>query len=124
MQVVALLRGPALERWRIPRHGREVAVVQPVDRLLRLLHPGPALDGFAGAAVGAEADLGVLFGGPVVVVLCEAGADEEDVPDFDITALGGRADIDALEFADFDEVVVGDGVGGGGLVFDSHGDGV
>ena len=66
-----------------------------------------------------EADGGVLVCGSGIVVFCEAGADEEDVADLDVTALGCGADVEALVFADCYEVVVGDAVGCGGVVFDS-----
>lgn len=36
----------------------------------------------------------------------------------DVAALGGGADVEVLEFAGGFEVVVGDGVGGGGVVGD------
>jgi hypothetical protein len=106
MQMIALLRGPALKRRSIPRHSSEVAVVQPVDRLLGLLDPGPALDRVARPAVGAEADLCVFLRGALVVIFCEACSDEKNVPNVDIAALGSGPDVDALELADFDEIVV------------------
>lgn len=56
--------------------------------------------------MGAEADLGIFFGGAFVVVFCEACSNEENIPDMDVAALGSGPDVDALELADFDEVVI------------------
>ena len=70
--------------------------MQPVNDRFFLLHTRPLL--FA-AVIMAEADFGVLFGAALVVVLDEAGADEEDVADLDVAASRGGPDVNALRFA-------------------------
>jgi len=65
-----------------------------------------------------------LLRGPLVVVLGPAIADEEDVADLDVAALGCGADVDALVFSHGDEIVVADGVGRRGVVLDAHAVGV
>jgi hypothetical protein len=71
------------------------------------------------AAIMAEADLGVLFGAALVVVLDETGADEQDVADLDVAASRGGPDVDALRSATGRKVVVGDGVRCGRVVDDA-----
>ena len=46
-----------------------------------------------------ESELRGFFGRARVVVFCPAGADEEDIADLDVAALGGGSDVDALGFA-------------------------
>jgi hypothetical protein len=96
MQMIALRRRPPLKSRRIAPYSRKVAVVQPVNDRFFLLHTRPLL--FA-AVIMAEADLGVLFGAALVVVLDEAGADEEDVADLDVAASRRGPDVNALRFA-------------------------
>ena len=54
----------------------------------------------------AKADLCVLFGGALVVVLCKACSHEKNVSDLDVATLCSWADIDALILANFDQIVV------------------
>lgn len=95
VQVVRLGGRPALEAGRVPSHGGEVAVVEPVLHGLLLLDPRPRLLAAVGA-VAAQGEGVAFLGRPVVVVLHPAGADEEDVADLDVAALRGRTDVDAL----------------------------
>lgn len=96
MQMIALRCRPSLKSRRIAPYSRKIAVVQPVNDCFFLLHARPLL--FT-AVIMAEADLGVLFGAALVVVLDEAGADEQDVADLDVAASRGGPDVDALRFA-------------------------
>lgn len=73
---------------------------------------------------GSERGGGAFLGGELVVPLDPARADQEDVADLDVAALGFGADVDALGLAAFAELFVGDGVAEVGVVGDAVGFGV
>jgi hypothetical protein len=75
-----------------------------------LRHAGVPLALVLAAAV-AERQARALVGRLGLEALRPARADEEDVPDFDVAALRGRADVDALGFAARCEFGVGYAVG-------------
>jgi hypothetical protein len=113
VQVIGLRGGPPLERGGIATHRGEVAVVEPVEDGLFLLQAGPALAVGGGIdGVFAQGKGVALLAGFLVVLVDEAGADEDDVADLDVAALGGGPDVDALSFAAGLEVSVGGAVGG------------
>jgi hypothetical protein len=88
---LTLLRRPGLKRGRVPGHGREIAIVQPIQHGFFLGQPRE-LDVFSLA----RRELGAGGGGEEAVLLDEAGADEEDVADVHVAALGGGAEVDVL----------------------------
>ena len=118
VQIVLLRRRPPLECRLIASHSTEVAVMQPILHFFGLLHANPLR--FAGVRLvdATEREGRALFGRAVVVVFRPARADEEDVADLDVAALGGWEDIDALILTAFLEFVERDGVRGGGVVAD------
>lgn len=119
MHVIGLRGGPPLERGGIATHRSEVAVVEPVKDGLFLLQAGPALAVGGGIdGVFAQGEGVALLAGFLVVLVDEAGADEDDVADLDVAALGGGPDVDALGFAAGLEVGVGDAVGSVAAVSD------
>jgi hypothetical protein len=111
VQVVRLLGRPALEAGRVARHGGEVAVVQPVEHGLFLGHAGVALLLLQAVAMLAQGERGAVLGRLGVEAFGPAGADEEEVADLDVAALGCRADVYALGLAAGGEFGVGDAVG-------------
>ena len=72
----------------------------------------------------AQCEFGALLGRAGVVVFGPAGADEEDVADLDVAALGGGEDVDTLGFPTCFELVEGNGVRSGGVVGDGLAGGV
>lgn len=121
VQVVRLGGGPALKRWGITPNGAEIAVVQPVLHGFFLLDARP-LRGFGvRVAVATEGESRVFLRLAPVEVFGPSGPDQEDVANLDVAALGRRSDVEALVFADEDEVVVADGVGCCTVVFDALG---
>lgn len=118
MQIILLRRRPALEGRGVAAHGAEVAVVQPVLDGFFLLDARPLRVLGVRVAVATECEFRALFRRACVEVLGPAGADQQDVSDLDVAALRGGPDVDALVFADGDEVGVAYCVGGCCVVFD------
>lgn len=83
MQMIALCRRPPLKGRRVAANSGKVTIVQPVNNSFFLLHARPKL--FTSITM-AKAELRVLFDATFVVVLNEAGADEEDVANLDVAA--------------------------------------
>jgi len=107
MQTPLPLARPRLESRAIPRHGREIAIVQPIDDFVLLTQARPALRVVRAVHVGPETEGGALVVRLRVVGFDEAGADEEQVADLDGAAGRGRADVDALGGAAGEELGVG-----------------
>jgi len=127
VQVVRLLRGPALKGRRVARYRREVAVVQPVEHGLLLLDARPLDAPRLGAVLQvhrAQRGRGPLLGGQLVIPLDPARADQQDVADLDVAALRLRADVDPLRLAAFPQLLEGDGVAEVRVVGDAVGFGV
>lgn len=112
-----LFTRPHLESRLIARHRSEIAIVQPIQHRVFLLETSPD-----GAFAGCESC--VLLVATLVVVLSPAGAEEEDVPDLDVAALGRRANVETLPAAAEEEVGVADFVRRGRVVGDGVGLGV
>lgn len=91
--------------------------MQPIQHRVFLLETSPD-----GAFAGCESC--VLLVATLVVVLSPAGAEEEDVPDLDVAALGRRANVETLPAAAEEEVGVADFVRRGRVVGDGVGLGV
>jgi hypothetical protein len=118
VHVIGLRGGPPLERGGIATYRGEVAVVEPVEDGLFLLQAGPALAVGGGIdGVFAQGEGVALLARFLVVLVDEAGADEDDVANLD-AALGGGPDVDTLGFAAGLEVGVGDAVGSVAAVSD------
>ena len=107
--MIGLGGGPPLESGGITRHGGEVAVVKPVQDRLFLFQAGKALSvGCWVAGVFAESKGIALLRGCLVILLDEAGADEDDVANSDVSSLGSRPDVETLSLAAGFELRVGD----------------
>jgi hypothetical protein len=107
MQIPLPLARPRLESRAISRHGRKIAIMQPIDNFVLLAQARPALRIVWAVHVGPETESGALVVRLGVVGFDEAGADEEQVADLDGAAGGGRADVDALGGAAGEELGVG-----------------
>lgn len=97
VQIVRLGSRPAFKAGRIASNRGKVAIVKPVLHGLLLLDARPRLFAAVGT-VAAQRESIAFLRASVIVVLHPAGADEEDVADFDVAALRGGPNINALPF--------------------------
>lgn len=111
MQIIHLGNRPDLKSRRIPSHPRKIAIVQPVPHslLARDARKRQILVGPRGGGV-------ARLRAELVVLLDEAGADEEDVANADVAALGFGAQIEALGGGAGLQLGEGDCVRGVGVV--------
>ena len=114
MQMILLRSRPPFKRGLIATHSSKVTIVQPILHLFRLLDPDPRgllrMRRRTPVARAAQRQPRSLRRRPVVIILRPARADEEDVADFNVAALRGRGDVDALCFAAGAEVRQRNGV--------------
>ena len=106
------MRGPSLKSRRVSRHGREIAVVQPVENLLLLPDARPPLTVVRSDRMRPQRHPFRFFWRLAVIRLDEAAPDEQDISNPDVPTLGLWPDVDPLiltalvQFFETDGVVV------------------
>jgi hypothetical protein len=125
MHIIRLGGRPPLESRSITPHRRKVAVVEPVENRLFLFQASVVLsicgwiDGVFPKSEGVA-----FFPRCFVILFHESRADEDDIPNLDISSLSGGSDVNALSFSTGFEVGIGDPVRGVAAVGDVLGLGV
>lgn len=114
------MRRPGLKRRRIPRHGRKIAIMQPVQHLLLLAQSRPALPIFSILARPMpQRCLRPILVALAIVRFFPAAAHKKHVAGLDVAALGNRPNVDALVFTALVQLLPRDGVVVVGIVVDA-----
>ncbi len=99
MQIVSLWRRPPLKSGLVTTHCREIAVMQPVNNHLLLLHTNPSRGVGMRLITPPQREPLPLLWTAIVVVLRPTCSNEQDITDLDIPSLRRRPDIDPLRLA-------------------------